>query len=385
MKKILLVINDEALTSRHAKWGNDMPYLTVFAETIEKTLTLLKEESFHAIVCGLEKKENTRLLAILEKEYPHVLRLDLVQVLSSNPISDQAFGGVGHFKQIENSEMFMILSRIVALNEKIHQPELINKVSHLQNLPTIPKIYFELNQMIKDNTSVDQIVKKLDEDPAVTGNILKLANSAFYNAQTGSILQATMYIGLINVKNIILTNAVFGETNLNPEIRDRHWQHVTLTNKLLGAFYQEVLGYPLQNNLSSVGLLHDVGSIVLMGHEPEVFNQLISQVESDNSLSLYELEKEAFGISHQELGSYLLDLWGLPFPAVEVALYHSDPLNEAIINRELVQMVYLADHYAWKLAGYNKRHVEHFERILEERMITIDGLNQLFEKMLQKI
>jgi len=43
-----------------------------------------------------------------------------------------------------------------------------------------------------------------------------------------------------------------------------------------------------------------------------------------------------------------LNWWELPLPIVEAALYHHDPLNEGIINKELVQAVHIANAMAWR-------------------------------------
>ena len=43
-----------------------------------------------------------------------------------------------------------------------------------------------------------------------------------------------------------------------------------------------------------------------------------------------------------------MNWWELPLPIVEAALYHHDPLNEGIINKELVQVVHIANAMAWR-------------------------------------
>jgi HD-like signal output (HDOD) protein len=238
--------------------------------------------------------------------------------------------------------------KLIEIDERINNAELLNLVSNLRHLPTLPKIYSELTGLIENNASVEEISLKLEEDPAIATNVLKLANSAFYNAKTGSIRQAIMYIGLNNVKNIILTNAVFDNNSLDPEFRDIHWRHVNYANKILNALYIEVLGKKLNNNISAVGLLHDVGNIVLMCNFPQLLRDILDQA-TDREIFL--IEKQQIGFSHEELGGHLLDLWGLPMPVIEVALYHHDPLNKSIVNRELIMSMHIADYYAWKIVG----------------------------------
>ena len=110
----------------------------------------------------------------------------------------------------------------------------------------------------------------------------------------------------------------------------------------------------MNNNISSVGLLHDIGSLVMMSNFPVEFNQLINQVNENPELDFHDLELEIFGFNHEQLGGYLLDLWGLPYPVIEAALSHHNPLNPNIINQELVMAVHIANHYAWKSMAYKK-------------------------------
>src|SRR5690606_21276032 len=99
---------------------------------------------------------------------------------------------------------------------------------------------------------------------------------------------------------IILSNAVFGNDGLDPKIRDIHWQHVGLANKILGAMYVELLGKKLNTNIASIGLLHDIGSVVLMSNFPKEFDEVVKLVSSDKNLGFEETEKRIIGFSHEE-------------------------------------------------------------------------------------
>ena len=39
----------------------------------------------------------------------------------------------------------------------------------------------------------------------------------------------------------------------------------------------------------------------------------------------HELEAEMLGVTHAEVGAYLLGLWGLPYPIIEAVAYHHNP------------------------------------------------------------
>ena len=91
-----------------------------------------------------------------------------------------------------------------------------------------------------------------------------------------------------------------------------------------------------------------------MSNYPMEFDAIVKRSAADPTLKFHDLEREVIGFSHEELGGYLLDLWGLPYPIIEAALYHHDPMNPNIINQELVKAVHLANYYAWKSMDYLK-------------------------------
>jgi HD-like signal output (HDOD) protein len=49
-----------------------------------------------------------------------------------------------------------------------------------------------------------------------------------------------------------------------------------------------------------------------------------------------------FGVTHVEVGAYLLDLWGIPFPIVEAVACHHRPNELAPESRALVAAVHKA-------------------------------------------
>jgi HD-like signal output (HDOD) protein len=61
-----------------------------------------------------------------------------------------------------------------------------------------------------------------------------------------------------------------------------------------------------------------------------------------------KLELGEYEVNHQEIGAYFLDLWDIPFPMYEVALFHHRPLDSCIVFPELVSCVHISQHYAWK-------------------------------------
>lgn len=349
MKKIMVLTKDDVF---YNKLLNRMKYdqfqLMRYSE-IEQTYLPLEEDHYHMIIFDLDQtKESEGFLKFLLKHYPRVIRINTTTSQYGVDSKAQSYAQMSWVKTKDINDLIFMVEKLLEMDDRINNPELLNLVSNLRHLPTLPRIYNELSFMIENNESIENIAETLESDPSISANILKLANSAFYNAKTGSIKQAMMYIGLNNVKNIILTTAVFDHQSLDDKYKEVHWKHVSLANKLLNAIYIEILGKKLNNNISAVGLLHDVGSIVLMCNFPRMLNEIIGDTRREEERDIYIIEKDRIGFSHEELGGHLLDFWGLPTSIVEVALYHHTPLNPNIINKELLMTMHIADYYAWK-------------------------------------
>ena len=71
-------------------------------------------------------------------------------------------------------------------------------------------------------------------------------------------------------------------------------------------------------------MLHDIGKLVLWARRPEVYAGVVQAARALGK-ALYEVEVERLGVSHAEIGAYLLGLWGLPYPIVEAVASHHGP------------------------------------------------------------
>ena len=73
----------------------------------------------------------------------------------------------------------------------------------------------------------------------------------------------------------------------------------------------------------SAGLLHNIGFFASAQffriNDIALMNPKDSEPVDKN---LFDLEREFMGVTHQEIGAYLLGWWDLPFPIVEAALFH---------------------------------------------------------------
>jgi len=132
------------------------------------------------------------------------------------------------------------------------------------------------------------------------------------------------------------------------------WELAFVTNRLVHFIYEKILNKKVPEEAFSAGLLHNIGIIFMIHLYKETYIGL-NDVDNLFSDEFLEKELESYGVTHQEVGGYLMKWWELPFAIVEVGLYHHNPLNPNIINQELVAAVNIASMYAYDVIGGSKK------------------------------
>jgi len=358
-KKILFVDDEVQILKSLKRLFRSSAYEVYFAESGKAALLLLEEHDIDLMVTDIRMPEmdGFELLKLVKENHPLILRVALSGFTDNRKIYTALENNLAKlymFKPWDNSELLSTLDKIFKLEDILLDQDLLDMINNLDEIPSIPGLYGELSELVKKDASIEDVAKKIEEDQAIASKILKVANSAFYGAKTGSITQAIMYIGLINVKNIVLTNSVFNNYGGQTKYHQLLWDHVNITNKIVNIIYQRCLNKRLPNVYASAGLLHDIGRIILLRFFEKNYESVLEQISSGDSKTMSHVETELIGFNHQQVGGYLLSWWEIPVPIVEAALYHHTPMEESIINKELVQVVHIANYYSWAVLGEEK-------------------------------
>jgi HD-like signal output (HDOD) protein len=105
---------------------------------------------------------------------------------------------------------------------------------------------------------------------------------------------------------------------------------------------KKIVGNPqLADAAFTAGLLHDIGALVLLHAAPPDYMRALERKKALNGDGA-AAEREIFGVTHAEVGAYLLGLWGIPFPIVEAVAFHHRPNEVAPESRPLVAAVHIA-------------------------------------------
>jgi HD-like signal output (HDOD) protein len=168
----------------------------------------------------------------------------------------------------------------------------------------------------------------------MAAKVLQMVNSPFFGRQmrVSDPAIAVQLLGLETIRGLVLSTHVF-ETFRRPARGaldiEQLWQHASTVGTIAGSLAEMEGGSPeLVQDARTSGLLHDVGKLLLVATLPVVSMRVGERARLERR-PLVEIEREEFGVTHAELGGYLLGLWGLPDPIVEATAWHHHPPSAA--------------------------------------------------------
>ena len=257
------------------------------------------------------------------------------------------------------------------------------------SLPSPPAIAVQiLNAVQKEDGALSELVNIISADPALTGKMLQIANSSFYalKNEVTSIDRALSVLGTNVIKNIALSFVI--ATDLRGEEQssfnfDDYWRR-SVTSAVAADLLTQHLGSK-NDDIFVTALLHDIGMLVMFMHKQDEYSQLIQQaLHSDESL--IDLEQQTYGFNHQQVGSMVINKWGLPNSISEPIGYHHNPDFAEEQNRITAQILYFSDQFS---AIYNETNAAEKARILQDQLtasfsLEPDKIRSLLDDVAEK-
>ncbi len=206
-----------------------------------------------------------------------------------------------------------------------------------KNLPTLPGIITKLTKMADDpDTTTEQMGRVISKDHILAAKLLKLVNSAFYGfpQRISSLSSAIILLGFNVVKSLIISASIF-EVMEDQDVE--LWEH-SLGCAVVCSVLAKRLGVDDPEEVSTAGLIHDIGKVAIKMELPKEFAK-IAAVVAKYKVSTRQAEIEVLGVDHAEVGCWLTKSWNLPKKLVEPITCHHDPrrakdeqLSSAIIH-----------------------------------------------------
>ncbi len=197
------------------------------------------------------------------------------------------------------------------------------ELKEIKNLPTLPGIVTKLTKMAEDpDTTTEQMGNVISKDHILATKLLKLVNSAFYGfpQRISSISSAIILLGFNVIKSLIISASIF-EVMEDQDVE--LWEH-SLGCAVACSVMATRLGISDPEEVSTAGLIHDIGKVAIKMELEDVY-KVIGEMVEERGVSVYFSENELLGLNHAEVGGWLAKKWNLPGKLVEPIACHHDP------------------------------------------------------------
>jgi HD-like signal output (HDOD) protein len=208
---------------------------------------------------------------------------------------------------------------------------LFTLAERIKVFPPLPSLYFRvLNELGSPNYSSQTVAEIVSRDLAMTTRLLQVINSGFYGLprRITDLTEAVNLLGQETVKSLIVGIQLFLEhDHIKPLYFSIHqlWQHSNSVAHAARLITQMETGdRERADEAYTAGLLHDLGKLVLANNFETQHNK-VQQIARDSRRPLWEVEAEEFGVSHAELGAFILGRWGMPVELLEATAFHHRP------------------------------------------------------------
>ncbi len=182
----------------------------------------------------------------------------------------------------------------------------------------------------KEDSSIQEISKILHTDPALTGKVVKYANSSFVGSRRPvmAVDDAIVRLGLRKVVQLALGFSVLAG---NKEGRCEAFDYPVFWSCSLAT----AVGFRTVSSRRKIsnpeeaftcGLLSQIGSLALASVYPAEYAEILKDWKNGKA-GLCALEDDALSITHNELTGLLFKDWGLPDIFVRVVEGYEDPVE----------------------------------------------------------
>jgi HD-like signal output (HDOD) protein len=301
-----------------------------FALSGEEALKLMAEKPISVIVTDMRmpNMNGAELLDIVQNKYPEVIRI-ILSGHSDEELILKSVRNVHQFlaKPCSSENIVNTIKKTFYLKNFLNNNNLEKIINGIKELPSVPALYLKIESELDSNSiSLNKVAELISHDMGISVKILQVVNSAFFGmpVRIANIDNAVNLLGINTIKSLLLYMNIDdyykSYSGFQPYL-EKLWAHnfkVARNTQLI--YMHETNNNLLSKEAYSAGLLHDIGKFVLLPYEGYVNNILTKE----NS-KISALEYEMLGVSHAEVGAYLLALWNLPNQIIEAVAFHNKP------------------------------------------------------------
>lgn len=339
-RKRVLFVDDELKilkALRRVLYPIQEEWEVLFAESGMEALSVVAQGHVDVLVTDMRMPGMNGLTLLKESKrlYPRTIRV----MLTGQPSRDlfcEVLTVCHYFlwKPVDNQDLITLLTGIAEMDSVLRDEHLLSLIGGMASLPSLPTIYTRLTMMLEnEDGDASAIAAVVGEDMAMTAQVLKMVNSAYFglSRKFSSLEEAVAYLGIDILRQLVLVHHLFSECSGSAICKfhlEGLWAHSLCTAKLAKEICDSNHQIPnIGYNAYVSGLLHDIGKLVLIRHLPYKYGQILEKCGHDHWQ--IDCEEQMLGTNHASIGGYLASLWGLPHMVAQVlTCHHHDMASE---------------------------------------------------------
>ncbi|MFA7330160.1 MAG: HDOD domain-containing protein [Candidatus Delongbacteria bacterium] len=220
--------------------------------------------------------------------------------------------------------------------------------------PAVRKLIVMLGNPAANLREISQLV---EIDPALTIQVLRAANAAFFHRgmEIRSVQQAVSHLGEELVFSVAVRTCAGDVMNhpLQGYMADDTclWSHSVYTALAARQLAHLNSEGPEPDLAYTAGLLHDIGKAILSDWLCRAPGSVARRVADPGDHEFIQIEESLLGINHQSAGHALARHWMLPEVICDAILHHHKPGLAGPKSAWLAEIVHVADLLAL-MAGF---------------------------------
>ncbi len=203
-------------------------------------------------------------------------------------------------------------------------------VAWVGDLPPLPHVASRAISMLEDpDVTAGELTNVLSSDTALAARVLKIANSAMFSRQRQitTLSQAIMIVGFKTLKGVVVAATLRQLNKRFDNIEKMIWANSLCTAIAAHRISQHLKKHYVEEAFL-LGLLHDLGKIVLVNHSTGEYKNVIELTKQGTVF--HAAEEEVLGFSHPLIGALVAKKWNFSAQTCQVILHHHDPIEPPI-------------------------------------------------------
>ncbi len=352
MKKVMFVDDEENILSGLRRLLRPMreEWDMEFVNDPLEAMRLLEAGDYDVVVSDMRMPQATGVEVLTQAKEccPQAVRIglsgyaDAELALEAAQVTHQFLAKPCQCEQIVGA-----VERVVRLQHQLNNADLQRAIGSVKALPSLPHLYQEIMQEASSpEGTLARVGEIIGQDLGMTTKVLQLVNSAFFglSATVTTPAQAASVLGLDAVRSLVLGVGLFEQfkgASCAQQVQEL-WSHSVRT----AAVARNVARHfgcddKVVEQALLAGMIHDIGKLIVMTEFSRVSGMITALIDT-LGVSVVDAERQLLGCDHQDVGAYLLTLWGFPSLVVEAVAFHEEP-GASTTSSDVLTAVHVAN------------------------------------------